>query len=140
MDEKKRRKPIDADTLDFARDHVLNITDITRKNKLSEIMERFSAQDENDDVYVIQNSKKKGTAVVLADVEHYKELLNYKEELDKLQDKLVEMEAIARLNSDPNGSVSLEDLAESLSDDGIKIDFDSLNAKVMAGELTEEDE
>lgn len=140
MEKKRKRKAVDADTLDFARDHVVNITDITRTKKLSEIMDYLSTQDGKDDVYIIQNSKKKDTAVVLAEVEHYKELLNYKDRFDQLQDQLVELEAISRLDANPNESISFEDMVESLSDEGIEIDFDSLNSKIKSDDFdTEED-
>lgn len=140
MEKKKKRKAIDADTIDFARDHVVNITDITRTKKLSEIMDYLSTQDGRDDVYIIQNSKKKDAAVVLAEVEHYKELLKYKERFDQLQDQLVEMEAIARLDANPDGSISFEDMVESLNDEGIEIDFDSLNSKLNSDDLDVEED
>lgn len=140
MEKKKKRKAVDAATLDFARDHVVNITDITRTKKLSEIMDYLSTRDGRDDVYIIQNSKKKDTAVVLAEVEHYKELLKYKERFDQLQDQLVEMEAIARLEANPDESVSFEDMVESLNDEGIEIDFHSLNSKLNSDDFDVEED
>lgn len=80
--------------------------------------------------------KKKDAAVVLAEAEHYKELLKYKERFDQL----VEMDAIARLDNNPNESLSFEDMVESLNDEGIEIDFDSLNSKLSSDDLGVEED
>ena len=69
------KKPITSTTLNFVRENVLSITDLTRTNKLSEILNRYAGE-ETEEVFIIQNNKNRDAIGVLVDLEHYQRLLS----------------------------------------------------------------
>lgn len=71
--------------LGFLKEHVFGITDITRTNKLSEILNSFSGK-ETSEIYVIQNAKNKEAAAVLSDVEYFEHLLDIKNVFEEIVD------------------------------------------------------
>lgn len=113
---------ITTGTLDFLKSNVYNVTDITRKNKLTEILDRFSSE-VTDEVYIIQNAKNKNAKGAFLDLEFFQELLSYKEAMDEGLDYVMEQEALARKDLSVNSSLS--DVFE--VDD---IDFDSLMQEI----------
>ncbi|MFS0644229.1 hypothetical protein [Siminovitchia sp. 179-K 8D1 HS] len=112
------KSSVSLSTLDFLKSNVYNITDITRKNKLTEILDKFS-KETTDEVFIIQNSKNKDAKGVFLDLEFFQELLMYKEVLDQALDNAVIKEA--SLRKDEKATLSLTDVFE--DDD---IDFDQL--------------
>lgn len=110
----KRKPSVTTDTLNFLRHNVYNVSDLTRKNKLTEILQKFVHPTE--EVFVVENSKNKDAKAAIINLSYFEELLRYKEAIDRAADELVETEAIKRLNDD---SPKLK-LAETFSND----DFD----------------
>ncbi|WP_244504402.1 hypothetical protein [Salibacterium halotolerans] len=96
MNEKKHPK-VNTNTLDFLRKNVYSVTEITRQTKLSEILDLYSGE-VTDEVFVIQNGKKKNAQAVIADLEYFEELLTIKEEVDQAFDQIALEEAGARVN------------------------------------------
>lgn len=115
---------INSNTLHFLKSNVYNVTDITRKNKLTEILDRFSTE-VTDEVYIIQNAKNKNAKGVFLDLEFFQELLAYKEAMDESFDYVIEQEALVR--KDQEATLSLSDVFE--DDD---IDFELLLKEIGA--------
>lgn len=88
---------VDANTLDFLRKNVLSVTDVTRSNKLSEILDRFS-NDITEEVFVIQNAKRKNAQAVMVDLEYFEQLLHLKEVFEESLDQVVMEEVSSRKN------------------------------------------
>ena len=86
---------VTTDVLKFLNERVLSVTQLTRKNKLTEILDSYSQEEKSTDVYVIQNTKKPGKAVI-ADLEYFQELLAYKEAVDWALDHAIEEIALER--------------------------------------------
>ena len=99
-----------------------NITDVTRHNKLTEMLDRFSAK-ETEEVFIIQNAKNKNAKGVFLDFEYFEELLATKEALDNALDEIIEDIAIKRMNSE--AKLSLKDVFT--EDD---IDFEQLMKEI----------
>ena len=78
-----------SDVLKFVKDHVLNISDLTRTSKLAEILELY-ADKTSDELFVVQNTRNKNGRAVIADLEFFEELLMYRAfcaVLEALRDK-----------------------------------------------------
>lgn len=105
-----------SDTLDFIQNNVYNVSDLTRKNKLSEILQKFVSS--TDEAFVIENAKSKDAKGVLIDLKYFEQLLKYKEAIDQVIDEEIEKEAIKRIETDQvNEVIPIE---KAFSDD----DFD----------------
>ena len=102
-------KHITSDTLQFVQEHVLNVTELVRTKKLSQILDSY-ADAVSADVYVIQNDKKRNARGVIVDFEYFQELLRYKEAIEDAADEQMERLAMQRLNEP--ASVSLDELLE----------------------------
>lgn len=102
---KENHPIVNTNTLDFLRKNVVSITEITRSNKLSEILESFS-NDVTEEVFVIQNTKKKKAQAVMVDLEYFEQLLHLKETLEASLDQAVMEEAYARRNQPANFTLS----------------------------------
>ncbi|TCS95462.1 hypothetical protein EDD58_10232 [Hazenella coriacea] len=90
----KAKKGVTTDILKFLNDRVLSVTQLTRSKKLTEILDSYS-QEKSTDVYVVQNVKKPGKAVI-ADLEYFQELLSYKEAVDWAIDYAMEEVTLER--------------------------------------------
>ncbi|RYG72948.1 hypothetical protein EU245_08375 [Lentibacillus lipolyticus] len=93
----KERPMVNTNMLDFLRNNVYSVTEITRQNKLSDILDLYSGK-VTDEVFVIQNGKKKNAQAVIADLEYFEELLTLKEEVDQAFDQIALEEAGERVN------------------------------------------
>lgn len=86
-------------TLDFIRKNVLNISDVTRTTKLTEILNSFSGV-KSEEIFIVQNSKSKDAQGALVDVDYLVELLKYKavfeETLQEAQDELLVQAVLER--------------------------------------------
>lgn len=102
---RKKRSTVSTDTLDFLRKNVYNVTDITRQKKLSEILDLYSGK-VTDEVFVVQNGKKRNAQAVIVDLEYFKELLSIKEEVDQAFDQVLLEEASERVNHEANLGLS----------------------------------
>lgn len=91
-----------AEFIEFLRNNVYNISEITRQNKLTEILNSFSGE-KTEEVFIVQNSKSKDAQGALVDVEFLVELLEYKriflEALEDAKDEMVYETAIQRKNA-----------------------------------------
>ncbi len=116
--ENEPRSFVTSSTLDFLQNNVYNITDLTRSNKLTEILEKFSSE-MTEEVFIVQNAKNKDAKGVFLDLEFFQELLKYKEVFDQSLDTVLLEEADARKNEE--ATLSLTDIFD---DD--EIDFDQL--------------
>jgi len=102
----KEQYPIaNTNTLNFLKTNVLSVTDISRTKKLSEILERFS-NGVSDEVFVIQNAKKKDALAVVVDIDYFEQLLQIKEVVEEALDQIVMEEAYARKNKPVNQTLS----------------------------------
>ncbi|KYC69427.1 hypothetical protein B4099_3711 [Heyndrickxia coagulans] len=89
------KKRVTRSTLNFLKDNVLGVTDLTRTNKLSEILNQFAGV-ESDEVYIIQNHKNKDATGVLIDLEHMDRLLAIEEFYEKIVDDYMYQIALER--------------------------------------------
>ncbi|GGB46719.1 hypothetical protein GCM10011409_25290 [Lentibacillus populi] len=110
----QNNKSISSTTLNFLKDNVLNVTDLTRTNKLSDILNQYVGR-ESEEVYVIQNSKKRNSQAVIVDFEYFERLLKYKEVVDHAVDDY--MYHIAKERKEEKAQLTLDEVF----DDG---DFD----------------
>lgn len=92
MDKKKR---VESNTFSFIKENILTITDITRTNKLSEILNQYAGK-ETSEVYVIQNAKNRDAVGVLVDMEHYQRLLRLQETIEEATDAYIYQVALER--------------------------------------------
>ncbi|MCO7177177.1 hypothetical protein ACFP7A_14140 [Sporolactobacillus kofuensis] len=92
----KEKPSVTTDTLNFLRHNVYNVSDLTRKNKLTEILQKFVQP--TDEVFVIENAKNKEAKAAMIDLKYFEDLLRYKEAVDQAADQIIEEEAIKRLN------------------------------------------
>lgn len=120
VDKKKR---VESNTFSFIKDNVLTITDLTRTNKLSEILNQYAGK-ETSEVYVIQNSKNRDAVGVLVDMEHYQRLLRLQEIIEETTDAYMYQVALERKKDK-----TFIPLSEVVKDDDIDLKelVDSLN-------------
>jgi hypothetical protein len=116
--------------LEFLKEHVFGITDITRKNKLSEILNQFSGK-ETSEIYVIQNAKNKDAAGVLADVEYFKNLLETQRIFEGLVDAYMEQVTMERQND-------VADIEFTKALEGEEFSFDEILALAAEVEIDED--
>ncbi|WAA12819.1 hypothetical protein [Fervidibacillus halotolerans] len=95
----------DTNTLDFLKKNVFNVTEISRTKKLSEILDRFS-NGVSDEIFVIQNAKKKDALAVIIDLDYFKQLLQIKEVVESALDRIVMEDAQARKDKPANQTLS----------------------------------
>jgi len=103
------KKPITSTTLNFVRENVLSITDLTRTNKLSEILNRYAGE-ETEEVFIIQNNKNRDAIGVLVDLEHYQRLLRIQEAVEQSMDEAMYQIAMERI--DEKADIPLTDVIE----------------------------
>lgn len=82
------QEKVTSKTLGFIKKNVLNISEVTRTNKLAEILNSF-ADTKSEEIYVVQNSRKKDAQGVFVDIEYFQELLVYKEVIEEAKDMIV---------------------------------------------------
>jgi hypothetical protein len=124
------KNKIDSSILEFLQKNVLNITDLTRTNKLSEILSKFSGK-ETDEVFIVQNNKNKTAMGVLVDLEHYMRLLKLEEQVEQEIDDDVYELALER--KDDEADIPLNEV---ISDDN-DIDYDYIFSNFDDIELEE---
>ncbi len=107
-----------SDVLKFVKDHVLNISDLTRTSKLAEILELY-ADKTNDELFVVQNTRNKNGRAVIANLEFFEELLNYKEAVDEAIDQTMDQIALER--KDEPADISLAQVIAELGLDANRI-------------------
>jgi len=88
-----------AEFINFLNKNVYNISDLTRQNKLTDILNTFSGQ-KTDEIYIVQNSKSKNAQGAFVDVEYLLELIDYKKKylqvLEDARDEIVYDLAVSR--------------------------------------------
>lgn len=89
------KKKVTRSTLNFLKDNVLGVTDLTRTNKLSEILNSFAGT-ESQEVFIIQNYKNKDATGVLIDLEHMDRLLAIEEMYERMVDDYMYHVALER--------------------------------------------
>jgi len=104
-----RKKIATSQTLNFLKDNVLTVTDLTRSNRLSEILNKYAGE-ETSEIYVIQNAKNRDATAVLVDLEHYVRLLKIQEVFEKTLDD--HMYQIALERKDEKAVLSLFEVIE----------------------------
>ena len=107
-----------SDVLKFVKDHVLNISDLTRTSKLAEILELY-ADKTSDELFVVQNTRNKNGRAVIADLEFFEELLMYKEAVDTAIDQIMDQIALER--KDDQADIPLADVISALNLDVSRI-------------------
>jgi hypothetical protein len=102
----KEQHPVaNTNTFHFLKKNVLSVTDISRSKRLSEILDRFS-NGISDEVFVIQNAKKKDAQAVIVDIDYFEQLLQMKEVIDEALDQIAMEDAYARKNKPANQTLS----------------------------------
>ncbi|MHB1685720.1 MAG: hypothetical protein ACYCYO_23425 [Bacilli bacterium] len=109
-----------ADHLKFLKERVLNIQDITRSKKLTQILDSY-AERVSDEVFVIQNDRKKEARAVIADLEYFEELLMYREAVEQAIDD--GMDEVARERKDTIADIPLGQVVA-----GLDLDVDRIVA------------
>lgn len=94
------KKPTSS-TFRFLKENVLSVTDLTRTNKLSEILNQYAGE-ETPEIYVIQNHKNRNAIGVLVDLEHYERLLKIQEAVEQSTDEIMYEIAMQRINEKAN--------------------------------------
>ncbi len=89
---------------DFLKNNVLNISELTRTKKLTEILDQF-AEGKSQEVYVIQNSKNRNAQGVLIDLEFFQELLMFRQWFEEAHDAVVYQMALER--KDEEATISM---------------------------------
>lgn len=92
-----KKTSITSNTLNFVKENVLNITELTRTNKLSEILNKYAGE-ETSEVFIIQNNKNRNAVGVLVDLEHYQRLLRIEEAVEQSIDETMYQIAVERIN------------------------------------------
>ena len=128
--ESKMTKNVTSDTLEFIQDNVLNVTELVRTKKLTQILDQF-ADVKSTDIYVVQNDKKRNARGVIVDFEYFQELLRYKEAVDAAIDEHMEQVALSRINNPVD--VPLEEVLKSED-----ISFEEIRYRMNEIELDEE--
>lgn len=109
-----------ATILQFLRDNVLNISEITRQNKLTKILDSF-AGGKSEEIFVVQNSKKKDARGILVDEEFFLDLLRHKQAyemaIESARDEIVYRTTLER--KDKQATISL---AEVIADNDLDLD------------------
>jgi hypothetical protein len=106
---------VSTDTLDFLKENVLTISDLTRTKKLAEILNSY-ADRVSRKIFIVQNSKNKKAQAVISDLEYFQELLKYKEAVDEAVEQLMYTVALERKDDAAEFS-----LAQIISDHGLDI-------------------
>lgn len=122
---KQEEHSVTTEMLKFLQNNVYNVSDLTRKNKLTEILQKFVHPTE--EVFIVENAKNKNAKAAMIDLKYFEDLLRYKEAVDRAIDQMVDKEAIDRLSEGNKEKLQLTDV---LSDEDI--DFDALNDEVHA--------
>jgi len=117
------KNKISSSTFEFLQKNVLSITDLTRTNKLSEILNNFS-EAETDEVYVVQNHKNKDATGVLVDLEHYIKLLKLAELIEDSVDE--QMLQVVMERRDDQADIPLRGVIKDYED----IDYDDIFNKL----------
>jgi len=81
------KKTASADALEFVKENVLSISDLTRTKKLSHILDSY-AGNTNDQIFIVQNSKNRKAQAVLSDLDYFLDLLNCREAIEEAVDQL----------------------------------------------------
>lgn len=103
----KKETPVTTNILEFLKERVLSVSDITRTKKLSEILNEY-ADKKSSEIFIVQNTKKKNAQAVISDLEYFQELLSYKETVDSSIDDL--MYEIAFERKDDTADISLSQI------------------------------
>lgn len=99
-------EPISSTMLDFIKNNVLSITDLTRTNKLSEILESY-ANKKSEEIYIVKNNRNRDAQGAIVDVELLTELLAMREAVFAAADTMIERIATDRVeNFQPQTSLS----------------------------------
>ncbi len=97
----KFKAKVTTGVLSFLRDNVIGVTELTRENRLNEILNQYSVGISTD-VYIIQNHKKKNALAVLSDLDFFEQLLKYKEAVEDSIDNYMFKIALERQDDEAN--------------------------------------
>ena len=118
---------ITSGVLDFIKNNVLNITDITRTSRLTEILDSY-ANNVSDQIYIIQNSRNKDAQGVLVDIELFQQLLISNQVIEEAIDDIVYQMALERQHD--VADIEIEDVL-----DDMDLDFDEIMQMAKEVEL-----
>lgn len=97
---------ITVSMLNFIKNNVLSITDLTRTNKLSEILESY-ANKKSEEIFIVNNNRNRDARGAIIDIELLTELLAMRESVFEAADKIIEKVALERLETfNPETSLS----------------------------------
>lgn len=91
-------RSVTASMLEFIKNNVLSITELTRSNKLSEILESYANKKSNE-IYIVKNNRIRDAQGALIDIELLAELLALRESVFEAADHVIEEIALDRIDS-----------------------------------------
>ncbi len=86
-----------ADTIQFVKESMLTVSDLTRTKKLTEILNSYADRSSRA-VYIVQNSKNRQARAAIADLDYFQELLRYKEAVDAATDEIMHEIILERMD------------------------------------------
>jgi hypothetical protein len=102
---------VPEDLLELVLKNVLNVSDVIRTAKLSEILDSY-ADKQNNDVYTIQNTENKQARGVVLDLDYFLELIFIKRLVEESADAIVDQAALEQFKQ--AAAVKLEEAVEQL--------------------------
>lgn len=109
--------------LDFVKKNVLNITDITRTTKLTEILDSY-ANRKSEEVYIVQNNRNKDAQAVIIDMDFFQELVFYRDAIDNTIDSYMYQVMLERKDD-------VADIDAATVIDKHELDLDRIMARAM---------
>jgi hypothetical protein len=109
---------VNVKTLEFLKEKVLTVSDLTRTKKLAEILNSY-ADKTSYEIFIVQNSKNKSAQAVISDLEYFQELLRYKEAVDEAIDQVIHEITLER--KDDAADIDLLQVIAEHNLDGTKI-------------------
>jgi hypothetical protein len=91
-------RQITSSMINFFKQNVLSVTDLTRSNKLSEILDSY-ANKKSEEIFLVQNARNRDALGAIIDVDLLQELLTLREAVSQAADRIVEQMAIERVDT-----------------------------------------
>lgn len=110
MDSDEKNVHSMVQTLNFLRKNLLNVSDVARTKKLTEILNSFAGA-KSEEIFVVQNSKSKDAQGALIDVDYLLELLQYKALFDETLEETAN-EMLIQTVQERQGAVATKTLGE----------------------------
>lgn len=111
----KKTAAISPEFINFVKSNILNISQISRSTKITEILDGFA--EDKTEIFIIENSKKKNAKGALISLDYLQVLLEYGKIIEDIID--THMYKIALERQDDTADIPL---AQIIADNGLDID------------------